>query len=65
MKHRTVQLELRPRLSELAVEGFWFCCGCQRVTTYVESAGGSRNVCARCGSPRIKWCEPIYVKDLS
>lgn len=38
--------------------GFWFCRSCQRITN-LDTETGPYNKCALCGSPRIKWHEPI------
>lgn len=45
--------------SAVALSGYHFCSGCQRVTERVQR--GVSFVCVRCGSGRVKYFPPVAV----
>lgn len=66
MAHRTAKEDVRQQelnfnwiaLTDLAKAGFWFCNGCSRIVE-VDTDSKEYNCCAECGSPRIKYNEPV------
>jgi hypothetical protein len=43
----------------MALEGYWFCQFCERVTELQDDHRGG-NVCARCRSPRVEFRPPVF-----
>ena len=63
MKHKTPSVPVN--LLELAATGYWFCLSCCHVTEKNESDNGQPAVCSLCGSPRIKFCPPVFSPEKS
>jgi hypothetical protein len=48
---------------DLSKRGFWFCCGCYRVTEPIAIKRETDYGCKLCQSPNIKWCPPLVTVD--
>ena len=53
---------MKPSLLDMCKSGFWFCTGCDRVTTLQDDSRGG-NCCASCGSPRVEFREPLEFRN--
>lgn len=52
--------ELKHKISEVLLNGFWYCYGCESITEREEGEQGQPAHCGRCGSARVEWQPPVH-----
>lgn len=64
IQHLVKTLETpEPKLTKLALEGFWECKDCHGIDTRQDGEQGQPDNCSRCGSFRLKYHQPVLTPD--
>jgi hypothetical protein len=59
-REEKTKAQIESKLSDIFKNGFWYCLDCEGRCERIEGEQGQPSHCDKCGSPRIRWNEPIW-----